>query len=244
MIIAITSGKGGTGKTTVASAIGACLAAMEKKTLCVDMDFTLPNMDLALGMSDLPIMDMGDVVLGRCTLDEAVIEHSEIKGLYLLSGPTKRDGERLSDQNIQALMEDINTSFDYGIIDCPAGLGNELYYSSVWADMALVVSTLDATSLRDAQRTVMELDEMSVKDIYLIVNRAKPQIFRRTLSSVDDMIDFVGLPLIGVVPEDSDVLLTSAKGKSLILNSDKKASKTLMRITRRILGEKIPLKYR
>lgn len=244
MIIAITSGKGGTGKTTAVSAIGACLAAMGKKTLCVDMDFALPNLDLALGMTDLPLLDLRDVTGGRCTLDEAVMAHPDIENLYLLSGLAgDRDGE-FSRDSLKKVISEIDESFDYGLIDAPAGIGDGFYFSSLYADKALVLATLDASSMRDSQRVAMELDEIGVEDIHLIVNRVRPRIFRRVLTNVDDMIDFIGLPLIGLVPEDSDVLLASAKSKPLILMSDKKASKAFLRIARRITGEEVPLKFR
>lgn len=244
MIISVTSGKGGTGKTTVAAAIGTCLAAMGKKTLCADMDFALPNLDISLGISTLPIMDLGDAVLGRCALEDACIAHPKVENLYLMSGATVNDAGKLTMQGIEKLLEEITGAFDYTIIDSPAGLGEELKYSSAFADMALVVSTLDATSLRDAQRTVMELDSLGVEQIYLIANRVRSKVLKRAASDIDDMIDYVGVPLIGLVPEDSEVLFASAKGESLILTSYKKASQAFARITRRILGEKIPLKYR
>lgn len=244
MIISITSGKGGTGKTTAASAIGACLAAMGKKTLCVDMDFALPNLDLALGMTDLPFLDLGDVVRGRCTLDEAVLAHPVIDNLYLLSGlQGDWDGE-FSEDSLKKVIDEIDDAFDYGIIDAPAGIGDGFYFSSLYADKALVMATLDASSMRDSQRVAMELDEIGVEETYLIVNRVRPKIFRRVLSNIDAMIDFIGLPLLGLVPEDSDVLLASAKSRSLILTSDKKASRAFLRIARRIIGERVPLKIK
>lgn len=244
MIISITSGKGGTGKTTATSAIGSCLAAMGKKTLCVDMDFALPNLDLALGMTALPLLDFRDVAIGRCTLDEAVVEHPEISNLYLLSAIVGNQDEILTEEAVQLVMKEIDKSFDFGIIDAPAGIGGGFALTSMFSDKALVISTLDSTSLRDSQRVVMELSDMGIEDASLIVNRVRPEIFRRAKSYVDDMIDYIGLPIIGLIPEDSDVLLASARSKALILVSRKRAAKAFLRVARRLTGEKVPLKYR
>lgn len=244
MIIAITSGKGGTGKTTAVSAIGACLAAMGKKTLCVDMDFDLPNLDLAMGIRDLPLLDLRDVADGRCSLEEAVVAHPDIENLYLLSGPAGDREDGLSEDAFKRLADEIRENFDYCLIDAPAGIGAGFHYSALYADRALVLTMLDASSMRDSQRVAMELDEIGMEDIYIIVNKVRFDIFRRVLSNVDDMIDFIGLPLIGLVPEDSDVLFASAMGKALVLTSGKKASKAFLRIARRITGENIPLRYK
>jgi len=244
MTIAITSGKGGTGKTTAVAAIGSCFAALGKKTVCIDMDLALRNLDLALGMRDLPILDMSDVAAGRCKLEEAAAPHPEIPNLYLLMGPPPESGAPFTQEDLGGIVGQIREDFDVCIIDAPAGIGEGFRFSAAFADKAIVICTGDSTSLRDAQKTVMELGEMGIEDIALIVNRVRAGIIRKTFADIDDMMDYIGAPIIGVVPEDRDVLIASGQGKALVLSSHGKAAKSFLRIMRRLSGERVPLKYK
>lgn len=239
--IVVTSGKGGTGKTTATSAIASCLAALDNRVLCIDLDIHLRNLDLALGMSDLVTLDLGDVAAERCTLEEAVTAHPQIPGLHLLAAPAL--AEELSSERMVGIIQEAKDTFDYCLIDSPAGLGSGFRLAAACADRAIIMATSDATSLRDAQRAVMELDEMGMTDLYLIVNRMKPSLLRRISSTIDDMMDFVGIPLLGIVPEDEAVLLAAGSGQPLVLHSKRRASKAFLRIAGRISGETIPLKY-
>lgn len=157
-IIAVVSGKGGTGKTTFTSNIGFALASMGKKVLCLDCDITLRNLDLALGLSDSALMDFSDVMSGRCTLEEAAVHHSKYPSLFLLAAPLAFDGFRVEPAQVKALMAEIREKFDFCLVDAPAGLGQGFRMATQEADHVVVVTTTDVTALRDAQRTVMELE--------------------------------------------------------------------------------------
>ena len=175
-IIAVVSGKGGTGKTTFTSNIGFALASMGKKVLCLDCDITLRNLDLALGLSDSALMDFSDVMSGRCTLEEATVHHSKYPSLFLLTAPLAFDGFRVEPAQVKALMADIREKFDFCLVDAPAGLGQGFRMATQEADHVVVVTTTDVTALRDAQRTVMELERFPNGKVHLVVNRVAKKL--------------------------------------------------------------------
>jgi len=238
-----TSGKGGTGKSTAVAAIGSCLAVLGQRVLCLDMDLRLPNLDLILGMSDLTTLDLLDVVTGHHTLEEAVVEHPMIKGLYLLIGPALCT-EELTGEALARIVAEAKEQFDYCLIDGPAGLDEAFYLTAKDADTVVVVSTTDATSQRDAQRAVMELDEMGLDNIRMLLNRVRVQMITRSAINVDDIIDFVGVPLLGIVPEDPDVIAAATRFRPLVLYSRRWAASAFLRVAKRIMGEDIPLEHR
>lgn len=238
-VIVVTSGKGGTGKTSFTGGVGSCLAALGHPTLCIDMDMGLRNLDLTLGMSDRAFMDFTDVIEGRCTLEKAAVPHPVITGLYLLTAPvTIRDD--LTPAGMTALMREVRKRFSYVLIDSPAGLGTGFRLAIQEADRAVVVSTNDASALRDAQRTVSELGNLDAR-VHLVMNRIQPKLLRRLHTTIDDAMDTAGLPLLGVVPEDSQVILAANATQPLILISRKAAAQAYLNIAKRILGQRIPL---
>ncbi|MDD5939079.1 MAG: septum site-determining protein MinD [Clostridiales bacterium] len=238
-VIAVTSGKGGTGKTSLTGAVGSCLAALGHPTLCIDMDVGLRNLDLSLGLADRALMDFTDVLQGRCPLERAVVEHPDIRGLYLLTAPLTLPSE-LPEAGMRELMRQARTRFEYILLDAPAGLGTGFQLAVCGCDRAVVVSTTDTSALRDAQRTVMELMR-KVESIHLVVNRVQPRLMRRLHTTIDDAMDAAGLPLLGVVPEDSRVMLAANQGKPLILCANRGAAVAYLNIARRIDGQKVPL---
>lgn len=238
-VIAVTSGKGGTGKTSLTGAVGSCLAALGHPTLCIDMDVGLRNLDLSLGLADRALMDFTDVLQGRCPLERAVVEHPDIRGLYLLTAPLTLPSE-LPEAGMRELLRQARTRFEYILLDAPAGLGTGFQLAVCGCDRAVVVSTTDTSALRDAQRTVMELMR-KVESIHLVVNRVQPRLMRRLHTTIDDAMDAAGLPLLGVVPEDSRVMLAANQGKPLILCANRGAAVAYLNIARRIDGQKVPL---
>ena len=239
-VIAVTSGKGGTGKTSLVGAVGSCLAALGHPTLCIDMDVGLRNLDLALGLSDRALMDFTDVVEGRCPLDKAVVEHPDIQGLYLLTAPFS-----LSEGFDSAKMEELLTlareRFRYILLDSPAGLGEGFRLAALGCDRAVVVSTADASALRDAQRTVTELGRLKVEEIHLVVNRVQRKLLHQLGATIDDAMNTAGLPLLGVVPEDPQVSLAANQGYPLIIKSSKGAAIGYRNIALRIEGRRVPV---
>ena len=238
--IVVTSGKGGTGKTTVTGGVASCLAAWGKRVLCLDMDVGLRNLDLTLGLSDRTLMDFTDVLTGRCTLDRAAIPHPIIENLYLLTAPMTPLSGTLPKEGMAQLIRCAKEDYDYILMDSPAGLGDGFRLAVHAADRAIVVSTTDASALRDAQRTVAELSR-SLERIHLVVNRVQPRLMRRLHTTIDDAMDTAGLPLLGVVPEDPTVMLSANQGQPLILATSRGAAVACLNIARRLLGQKTPM---
>lgn len=238
-VIAVTSGKGGTGKTSLVGAVGSCLAALGHPTLCIDMDVGLRNLDLTLGLSDRALMDFTDVVEGRCPLEKAVVEHPEIRGLFLLTAPFSLPLD-VPEEAMRGLLRQARERFEYILLDAPAGLGQGFQLAVCGCDRAIVVSTTDASALRDAQRTVTVLSQR-VEQIHLVVNRVQPKLLKKLHTTIDDAMDAAGLPLLGVVPEDNLVMLSANQGRPLILCSNKGAAVGYRNIAFRIEGRKVPV---
>jgi len=238
-VIAVTSGKGGTGKTSLVGAVGSCLAALGYPTLCVDMDVGLRNLDLSLGLADRALMDFSDVLQGRCSLDRAVVEHPELKGLFLLTAPLKLP-RGLDEEAMKRLLAQARERFSYILLDAPAGLGECFQLAVCGCDRAIVVTTTDASALRDAQQTVTVLARR-LERIHLVVNRVQPKLLRRLHTTIDDAMDTAGLPLLGVVPEDSQVMLSANRGRPLILCENRNAAVAYLNIARRLAGQKVSL---
>lgn len=239
-IIAVVSGKGGTGKTTFTANVGFALASMGKKVLCLDCDITLRNLDLALGLSDSALMDFSDVMSGRCTLEEAVVSHPKYPSLFLLAAPLVFGGFSVEPEQVTALMSQIRESFDYCLVDAPAGLGQGFRMATQEADHVMVVTTTDVTAMRDAQRTVMELDRFPNGKVHLIVNRVAKKLLRQLHTTIDDAMDAAGLPLLGVVPEDADIPKCLNQGTPL-RDDNFYAARAYYNIAKRIAGYKAPL---
>lgn len=238
--IVVTSGKGGTGKTTVASGISSCLAAIGRRVLCIDADVGLRNLDLCLGMSDLSVMDFSDVLEGRCSLERGAAPHPSIRGLFLLTAPIDLPDGRVAPAQMSQLLADAKKTFDYILIDSPAGIGPGFQLAAAGADRAIVVSTNDPSALRDAQRTVNELGK-KMNGIHLVMNRIQPKLMRRLHATIDDAMNAAGLPLLGVIPEDNHVALALGEGEPLILTSRKGAAMACLHIAWRIDGRYAPL---
>lgn len=239
-IIAITSGKGGTGKTSICAGIATCLAAEGCKVLCIDADVGLRNLDISLGMPELAAISFTDVLSGRYSLSEAT-PHPGIPGLYLLTAPVASRPETVRFQDFAALLDTVRAHFDFCLIDSPAGIGDGFHFATYYADRVLVVATPDPASMRDAAGTADQLNLMGKNDLKLVVNRVTPSIFRSLDWTVDDIMDGVGLCLLGIVPEDEKVVLAAAAGQALILYTDLGAALGCLHIARRLRGRKVPL---
>lgn len=239
-IIAVVSGKGGTGKTSFTANVGIALAEMGYRTLCVDCDITLRNLDLALGLSDSAMMDFCDVARGRCPLSEATVAHHKYTKLRLLTAPQTAEALEVSHGQMRCLADSIRESFDFCLIDAPAGLGLGFRLATFCADNVVVVTTTDASALRDAQRTVMELNQFPKGSVHLAVGRVQKKMLRALHTTIDDAIDMAGLPLIGVIPEDSEVPAALNRGIAL-RDFNFYAARAYENIARRLAGEKVPL---
>ena len=225
-VIAVVSGKGGTGKTSFTTLTGMALAQLGKKTLLLDCDIGLRNLDLYLGVSDRALMDFTDVIAGRTTLAQAVVRHPLYPNLYLLTAPVSFGVRLPSKREMQRLIDEIRRHFDFCLIDAAAGIGEAFALATCCADRAVVVTTNDPSSLRDAQRTVMELHRF-------------PSGYLHT--TIDDAIDAAGLPLLGVIPEDENVPAVLGRGLSQRLKYRSGALCACENIARRLCGERVRL---
>lgn len=239
-IIAVTSGKGGTGKTTLCAAVATCLAAEGHSVLCIDVDLGLRNLDISLGMAEQAPISFADVIAGRYELRDAA-PHPEIPGLFLLTSPVVDMGDRIRFQDFDAMLQDVRKRYEYCLIDSPAGIGNGFRFATRYADEVILVATPDPASLRDAARTADQLIGMGSERIRLVVNRVTHALFRRLRWTVDDMMDEVGIPLLGLVPEDESVVLAAAANQPLISRTDRGAALAYLHIARRLQGRRVPL---
>ena len=240
--IAVVSGKGGTGKTSFVAGVGAALSLDKKRVLCMDCDVGLRNLDLALGLTDRALMDFSDVAQGRCSLESAVVEHPRLPGLFLLTAPVRTRGRPVTETQMADLLAEVRKRYDFCLLDAPAGLGTGFLLATASADRAVVVTTTDPSSLRDAQHTVMELERFGTGKLHLVVNRVRKKLLRSMHATIDDAIDKAGLPLLGVVPEDDALPLSLNRGVPLLLSDSQSAAASAYRnIAKRIQGQRTPL---
>jgi len=239
-VIVIASGKGGTGKTTTAAALSSALAAKKYRVLCIDADVGLKNLDLSLGLSEMALPDFCDVIDGRFSLRDAALAHPAVPFLYFLSAPSLISTYDIEPEKMRELLDSARRSFDLCIIDSPAGIGKGFRLAAEFADSAIVITTADASSCRDVQRTVMELRALGIEDISLIVSRIRPRLLKKSSQNIDDIVDTVGARLLGLVPEDRSVILSANQGVPLINYTSKGAAAAYSRIAGRLLGESIP----
>lgn len=236
-VLVVTSGKGGTGKTTLCAGIASSLAKRGQQVLCIDGDIGLRNLDIALGMSDTATVSFIDVIEGRCALEDAP-RHRTMTGLVLLTAPVSAGDAAC--EGFDRLLRQARLQFGWVLIDAPAGIGSGFELATAFADRALVVSGADPASLRDAGRAA-QLLRPSVRQIHLVVNRISRRLFRQIGATVDDMMDQIGLPLLGLVPEDPNVVLAAVSGMSLVQYTARGAAVAVDHIARRLMDEKVAL---
>ena len=240
VVIAVASGKGGTGKSSFCAGIAVALCARGEKVLLIDTDAGLRSLDLILGMSNRVLFTYADVIEGRASLKEAAAQHEIVRNLRLLTAPAKP--LVFSRQQVSALVERARENFTYTIIDCPAGISDNVIDFGACADRVIVVSTPDHTSLRCGQKAGILLGEEGQKNVKIAVNRVRSNMINRGESvNIDNAMDQAGLGLIGIVPEDKEVIACGNGGKILAFAKNSPAWRAYSNITGRIAGEKIKL---
>jgi septum site-determining protein MinD len=241
-VIVVTSGKGGVGKTTTVANLGSGLAQLGKKVLLIDTDIGLRNLDVVLGLENRIVYDLVDVVEGTCRLKQAIIKDKRYEGLYLLPAAQTRDKMAVTPAQMKKLVEEIETEFDFVLIDCPAGIEQGFKNAIAGAKSAIVVTVPEVSAVRDADRIIGLLSASGIEDVRLLVNRLRPDMVKRgDMLALDDTLDILGVELIGVVPEDEKIIRSSNMGEPIVLADKAPAGKAYRNITKRILGEKIPL---
>ena len=239
-LIAVLSGKGGTGKTSVCAAVSTALAQMGNRVLAIDCDMGLQNLDISLGLSDSGALSFLDVCEGGYRLDQAA-KHHHFETLSFLTAPLNRTAESVDPDAFRAMMRAARQEFDYIFLDAPAGIDGGFELAAKFADRCLIVTGADPAAMRDAARAAQRLELMGKTDVRLIVNRVSRKLFSTMSVTVDDVMDTAGLPLIGVVPEDPNVTLAAAFGVPLISYTTRGAAKACEAIARRLEGRHVPL---
>ncbi len=239
MVISVLSGKGGTGKTTVCAGLAVALAVMERSVLCVDMDMGLRNLDIALGMPDEPVLPFTEISQGSSTLQDAA-SHPRIPGLRLLTAPMSADG--LDMVSFQKMLLKAREQFDYVLLDSPAGIGEGFRMAAEISSMQLLVTGPDPAAIRDGTRVGEILELMGKENVRLVVNRVDPKLYSVLGITVDDVMDTVGYGLLGLVPEDINVLLAAVDEVAVREFTKRGAAAAFGRIAKRLTGQKVPLK--
>ena len=239
-VIVVTSGKGGVGKTTTSANVGTGLAAMGKKVVLIDTDIGLRNLDVVMGLENRIVYNLVDVADGNCRVKQALIKDKRHPSLYLLPSAQTKDKSAVHEEQMIKIIEYLKQSFDYIILDCPAGIEQGFKNAIAGADRALVVTTPEVSAIRDADRIIGLLEANEFKKIDLIINRLRVDMVRRgDMMSSADVIDILSIPLIGIVPDDENVVIATNQGEPLVGNNTL-AGKAYQNICCRVLGEEVP----
>ncbi|MBZ4652899.1 MAG: septum site-determining protein MinD [Peptococcaceae bacterium] len=241
-VIVITSGKGGVGKTTTTANIGTGLAAMGKKVVLVDTDIGLRNLDVVLGLENRIVYDLVDVANGHCRLKQALIKDKRFDNLALLPAAQTKDKTAVKPEQMEVLCQQLKEEFDYVIIDCPAGIEQGFKNAIAGAEKAIVVTTPEVAAVRDADRIIGLLEAAELRNPKLIINRIRPKMVKKgDMMDINDMIDILAIDLIGVVPEDEAIVISTNKGEPAVLDMNSWAGQAYRNIAKRITGEEVPL---
>ncbi len=238
-VIVVTSGKGGVGKTTTTANVGTGLAKLEKKVVLIDTDIGLRNLDVVMGLENRIVYNLVDVIEGTCKINQAFIKVKGYNNFYLLPSAQTRDKTAVTPEQMKKLTDQLKEEFDYVIIDCPAGIEQGFHNAIAGADRALVVTTPEVSAVRDADRIIGLLEANEIKQIHLIVNRLRMDMVKRgDMMSSDDVVEILAIPLIGVVPDDENIVISTNQGTPLVGNNTL-AGKAYMNICRRVGGEEV-----
>lgn len=240
--IVITSGKGGVGKTTTTANLGTGLALSGKRVVLVDTDIGLRNLDVVMGLENRIVYDLVDVVEGTCRMKQALIRDKRYEGLFLLPAAQTRDKTAVSPEQMRELMEKLKEQFDYVLADCPAGIEQGFKNAIAGADRAVVVTIPEVSAVRDADRIIGMLMAQEIDDTRLLINRFRPDMAKRgDMMTIDDTLEILGIDLIGVVPDDENILRSTNLGEPIVTNQQVGAGKAYANVVQRIMGNEVPL---
>jgi septum site-determining protein MinD len=241
-IIVVTSGKGGVGKTTVTSNLGSAIAQTGARVALIDADFGLRNLDLLLGLEERIVYTALDVLAGECTLEKALVKHKRQPNLVMLPAAQNRTKESINANQMKELAEQMAKQYDFVFIDCPAGIEMGFRNAVAPASEAIVVTTPDVTAVRDADRVVGLLETESVERIHLIVNRVRPNMVQLSqMMSVEDILELLVIPLLGILPDDERIIIATNKGEPLVFDpTPSLPSMAFTNIAHRLQGKEVP----
>jgi septum site-determining protein MinD len=240
-VIVITSGKGGVGKTTTTANIGTGLALAGHKVVLLDTDIGLRNLDVVMGLENRIVYDLVDVVEGFCRVKQALIKDKRYEGLYLLPAAQTRDKTSVNPQQMMKLCQELKEEYDYILVDCPAGIEQGFKNAIAGADRAIVITTPEVSAVRDADRIVGLLEANELRNPKLLINRMRIDMVKRgDMMSIDDIIDILAIGLIGVVPDDEKIVVSTNRGEPVINDEKSDAGQAYRNIVKRIRGEEVP----
>ncbi|MDI6604565.1 MAG: septum site-determining protein MinD [Thermoanaerobacteraceae bacterium] len=241
-VIVITSGKGGVGKTTTTANLGTYIAMKGFKAVLIDTDIGLRNLDVIMGLENRIVYDIVDVVEGQCRLKQALIKDKRFEGLYLLPAAQTRDKTAVNPEQMQKLTDELKKEFDYVLIDCPAGIEQGFKNAIAGAEKALVVTTPEVSAVRDADRIIGLLEASEINNPMLVINRIKMDMVKRgDMMNIEDIMDILAIDLIGVIPDDENIVISTNKGEPIVTDDKSLASQAYRNLTARLLGEDVPL---
>jgi septum site-determining protein MinD len=239
-IITITSGKGGVGKTTATANLGAALAELGNRVVCLDADIGLRNLDVVMGLENRIVYDFVDVVEGRCKLRQALIRDKRLETLFLIPAAQTRDKTAVSPQDMIRLTDELRKDFDWILIDSPAGIERGFRNAIAPADIVAIVTNPEVSAVRDADRIIGLIEAEEKGPGKLILNRVKPEMVRRgDMLGTEDILDVLAIELIGIVPEDEQVTVATNQGVPVVLDDGSRAGKAFKNIARRLMGEQV-----
>lgn len=241
-VITITSGKGGVGKTTTTANLAVALALLGQRVVAIDADIGLRNLDMVMGLENRIVYDLVDVVEGRCRLRQALIRHKRLSELYLLPAAQTRDKTAVNPRQMVEVCNHLRAPFDFILIDSPAGIEQGYRNAVQPADRVIIVTTPEISAVRDADRIVGLLEAEGKGPGRLIINRLDPEMVRRgQMLSKEDVIEILAIDLLGVVPEDKQIIVSTNQGVPVTLNGRTPSGQAFRNIAGRILGQDIPL---
>ena len=239
-VIVVTSGKGGVGKTTTTANLGSALALRGKKVVLIDTDIGLRNLDVVMGLENRIVYDIVDVVEEKCKLKQALIKDKRFKDLFLLPAAQTRDKSAVNEEQMKELTSKLKEEFDYILIDCPAGIEQGFKNAIAGADRAIVVTTAEISSIRDADRIIGLLEAAEIRSPELVINRVRPNMIRKgEMMDADEIVNLLSIDLIGIVPDDEYIITQTNKGEPVIQNRKAPSGKAYLEIAKRVLGENI-----
>lgn len=240
-VYVITSGKGGVGKTTTTANLGTALAMMGNKVVMVDTDIGLRNLDVVMGLENRIVFDLVDVATGHCRLRQALIKDKRLENLALLPAAQTKEKTAVSPHQMRSICEELRKEYDYVLVDCPAGIEQGFKNAIAGAQEAIVVATPEVSSVRDADRIVGLLEAAGLIDPLLIINRYRPRMVRKgDMMDTTDILEILAIDLLGVVPEDEAIVVSTNRGEPAVLEHGTRAGEAYRRIARRLTGEEVP----
>lgn len=239
-VIVVTSGKGGVGKTTTSANVGTGLAKLGKKVCLIDTDIGLRNLDVVMGLENRIVYNLVDVVEGNCRIKQALIRDKRHPGLYLMPSAQTRDKTAVNPGQMVKVIDHLRDQFDYIILDCPAGIEQGFQNAIAGADRALIVTTPEVSAIRDADRIVGLLEANGFSQMDLVINRLRMDMVKKgDMMSAQDVVDILAIPLIGIIPDDENVVISTNQGEPLVGN-DCPAGHAYSNVVERIVGKDVP----